>query len=582
MLVALASVLLGAAVAQAEAPKRTEVAALELSRDEMASAHARSIIAARLRALKAKAAVTFAVLPGPPLPAGEAPGESIPGPATRWLGGLARDLNMWLVAPVFESRSDGDHPYVTMVLIDPKGEIEHKARAVLPNPAFGPLPVARGNFRDTLRTVEAGGLRVGILAGNDAVPGIIRLSDLGADVIFLAADLMEPAAADRMRTLAREGNVTIAVANRRAEGGAGAFVAAASGGEARADAAGHAVLGVAPVARGWMPQSKLGLPASVPHPNRIKASPELVELGRRLFIDPRFSETGTVACASCHDPARSFTTDASLGTGVHGRQTRRNVASLVNVAYRPLLRWDGYASSLENFVKYPMSGVTEMNFHFLDKAAVLVREDNDYHAAFARLFGPVELSFDHIELALGAYLRTILSGNSAFDRYHYGGEPHALDAAQKRGLALFQGKARCGECHIIGERDALFADFDYHDLGVGWQEATGTYKDIGLGGISTAQFSGQFLTPSLRNVARTAPYMHDGSIATLRGVVDFFDRGGIASRGRDPKITPLGLSEQEKDDLVAFLQSLDGDTVWDAQGRAIARSRAASSEGASR
>src|SRR5690606_3887276 len=113
--------------------------------------------------------------------------------------------------------------------------------------------------------------------------------------------------------------------------------------------------------------------------------------------------------------------------------------------------------------------------------------------------------------------------------------------------------------------------------GVGWQSQTGTYKDIGLGGISTAQFSGQFLTPSLRDVARTAPYMHDGSIATLRGVVDFIDRGGNASKGRDPKIVPLGLSERDKDDLVAFLESLSGDTEWDAEGRPIAKARAANS-----
>ena len=264
-----------------------------------------------------------------------------------------------------------------------------------------------------------------------------------------------------------------------------------------------------------------------------------------------------------------FSNGTARGEGVDGQKTRRNVASLLNVSFRPLLRWDGYASSLENFIKYPIIGTHEMNSGDLDRLVRLVRNDRDYRDGFARVFGAKQITFESIELVLADYMRTLTSANSPFDRFYFGRDAGALSTQQRRGFDLFTGKAGCAQCHPIGERDTLLTDYEYHDLGVGWHAETASYDDIGLGGISTAKQSGRFLTPSLRDVARTAPYMHDGSIATLKGVVEFLDRGGNPSPDRDPRIAPLGLAEHEKADLVAFLESLTGDAAWDDQGRVV-------------
>ena len=311
----------------------------------------------------------------------------------------------------------------------------------------------------------------------------------------------------------------------------------------------------------------LGLPSTVPRPKYVAAMGSGAELGRRLFIDPRLSHDGTVACVSCHRPSMGFSNGAARGQGADGHQTKRNVVSLLDVAYRPLLRWDGYPSSLENFVKYPIIGTREMNSSDLDRLVRLVRDDGDYRDGFTRVFGTKEITFESIELALADYMRTLTSANSPFDRFYFGGDAGALSPQQRRGFNLFVGKGGCAQCHPIGERDTLLTDYEYHDLGVGWRAETASYDDIGVGGISTAKQSGRFLTPSLRDVARTAPYMHDGSIASFADVVEFFDRGGNPSPGRDPRIVPLGLTEREKADLVAFLQSLTGEGAWDDQGR---------------
>jgi cytochrome c peroxidase len=303
---------------------------------------------------------------------------------------------------------------------------------------------------------------------------------------------------------------------------------------------------------------------------------QLEELGRRLFTDPGLSSTGTVACSSCHLPDRAFANGDEFGRGVHGRTTRRNPPSLLNVAFRPLLQWDGYASSLENFAKYPLSGHTEMNFHYLDRAADYVRSRFDYRQAFGSLPGRQEIEFDGVARALAAYQRTLLSGNSGFDRYKYGGDQGALSPAAERGHDLFVGRARCATCHSIGPTDALLTDFAYHDLGIGYDASKGRYRDLGLGGISTDEFSGLFLTPSLRNVALTAPYMHDGSLHTLAEVVAFYSRGG--NRGaRRPEIVPVGLRETEQSDLIAFLESLTGDHAFTRDGRRIVPAAATNS-----
>lgn len=534
-----------------------------------------------LRTVRARGA-TLAVLPGPVRLDGSQDdgrnhrGEAIPGPTTRWAGAIARSLDMWLALPMFERSDDpqtGGYPFLTMLLVNPRGEVEYKGRAILPNLAFEARQVARGSYRETLRSIDIGGLRIGLLTGSEATSGVMRLSDLGADVVVVSSSYLDAGGRDALVALARKANVSIAVANRSFSGVARAFIATASGDFAGGHEGDGWIVGtVAASARSAADPSGLGLPSTVPRPKRVATIASGAELGRRLFFDRRLSRDGTIACASCHRPAMGFSDGAARGEGVGGHPTMRNVTSLLNVAYRPLLRWDGYPSSLENFVKYPIIGTREMDAGDPDRLLRLVKADRDYRDGFVRVFGREEITFASIELVLADYMRTLTSANSPFDRFYFGGDAGALTRRQRRGLELFVAKG-CTQCHPIGERDALFTDYDHHDLGVGWRAETAGYDDIGLGGIGTAKQSGRFLTPSLRDVARTAPYMHDGSLATLKDVVAFFDRGGNPSPGRDPRIVPLGLTEQEKADLVAFLESLTGDAAWDEQGRALGRQR---------
>ena len=174
-----------------------------------------------------------------------------------------------------------------------------------------------------------------------------------------------------------------------------------------------------------------------------------------------------------------------------------------------------------------------------------------------------EIEFDHVARALATFQRTLISGNSPFDRYFYGGDESALGESAKRGLELFSGKVECSRCHLIGARYALFMDLEYHSLGIGYDSKPGVSEDIGLGSISTNDQAGLFQTPSLRNVAETAPYMHNGSIETLEEVIELHTQGGI----QEPELRPLLLSAQEKNDLVAFLHALTGDHRYDSQGR---------------
>jgi cytochrome c peroxidase len=580
---------IGAAAAALAAWPRPLVPAAGLGPDVAAALHGAAAgpageadMAARLRRARAEGA-RFAALPELSL-VGDghavAP-ETVPGPTTAALGRHARELGLWIAASVPEASEDGGH-YLTTVLVDDRGAIASRYRAVVLGPDAG-RGAARGNFRDTVDTVDAGGVRLGILSARDLKVGIPRLADRGAHIVLVNADWTGPEAAEEQRVcrdLSREYSVHIVVGTRRAAASESGDLAARgfftsderASAPAGPDGPGWAAEELARPSRRWEMRSALGLPASVPAPSYQVASPEVADLGRRLFIDPRLSSTGKVACSSCHQPERAFTNGERKGIGVHGRRTKRNVPSLLNVTFRPLLQWDGYASSLENFAKYPISGFHEMNFHYLDELVLHLRSRPEYVAAFASSMGVEKIEFEHAARALATYQRTLISGNSAFDRYHYGGDPRALGEPARRGLELFQGRAGCAGCHTIGERYATFTDLKYHDLGVGYRAGQAKYEDIGLGGISTSDQSGLFQTPSLRDVARTAPYMHDGSVASLREAVELHDRGGLLSPHRDPMLRPLGLTGREKDDLLAFLRALTGDRRYAADGRLLGES----------
>lgn len=282
----------------------------------------------------------------------------------------------------------------------------------------------------------------------------------------------------------------------------------------------------------------LGLDLFMPVPEDNPITAEKIELGRRLFNDRRLSRDGSIACASCHDPARAFSDGRALSVGVVGRVGRRNAPGIINRGYGRAFFWDARARTLEEQVLGPIEDPSEMDLEISEAAR------------------RVGLSPQQMARALATYVRSIMSGNSPYDRY-VNGARGALSAEQQAGLRIFRGSGNCTACHI----GPTFSDETVHNTGVAWRDpsassgqAPGYFADAGAG-------NGSFKTPTLREVARTAPYMHDGSLATLEEVVDFYDRGGNRNPFLDRELRPLGLTGLEKRALVAFLRSLSGSVV---------------------
>ena len=276
-----------------------------------------------------------------------------------------------------------------------------------------------------------------------------------------------------------------------------------------------------------------------------------VALGRELFFEPRLSRDRAVACATCHDPTRAFTDGRAVSVGVFDRRGARSVPSLVNRGYGKSFFWDGRTTNLEEQVLRPIQDPTEMDMT-LDEVVSGLRRDRHYTTLFQAAFERTP-NRDDLGRALASYVRTILSGDSPVDRYMYGSGEGLSDQA-RRGLRLFRGKARCANCHF----GHIFTDEDFHNTGVAWSD--GEWLDDGRFEVTGEETDrGRFKTPTLREVARTAPYMHDGSIATLEDVVEFYDRGGNSNPYLDPQVRPLRLTGDEKRALLAFLRSLSGE-----------------------
>ena len=283
-------------------------------------------------------------------------------------------------------------------------------------------------------------------------------------------------------------------------------------------------------------------------------TPERAALGRLLFLDPLLSEDGTLSCAHCHQPAHAFTDGLVRARGRAGRPLARNTPTLWNVGFKPRLMWDRRAASLEEQVLIPLLSPDEMG---ADPARLVARLSAvpGYRERFARAFPGEPVSLGNVARALAAFERTLLSRGSRYDRYARG-ERAALTAPERRGLALFRSlNTRCFECHQLPTFDASLA------LGVGVPSA-----DPGVGGVSGEPAErGLFGVPTLRNVALTAPYMHDGSLPTLAAVVDFYRHGGGRALGVDAdridgQVRPFSISEREAADLVAFLGSLSDES----------------------
>jgi cytochrome c peroxidase len=338
-------------------------------------------------------------------------------------------------------------------------------------------------------------------------------------------------------------------------------------------------------------QTPLGLPP-VPVPDDNPATEARLALGRKLFFDRRLSLNGTMSCAMCHVPEQGFANnELALAVGMEGRTVRRNAPTLYNVAYFKHLFHDGRENRLEQQVWLPTLAHNEMANPSVGEVLRKLGVLSDYRNLFEAAFDGRGPDMETVGAAIATYERALVSGNSPFDRWRYGGEQDALDASAKRGFALFTGKGGCVSCHLVGESTALFTDDDFHNTGIGWyasmqpgvthrrvQLAPGVYQMVSTeiiadvsnpveGDVGRYEITGdpadrwRYKTPTLRNVALTAPYMHDGSLQTLTDVVEFYNRGGQPNPGQDPRVHPLGLTATEVSDLVAFLESLTGDNV---------------------
>lgn len=283
----------------------------------------------------------------------------------------------------------------------------------------------------------------------------------------------------------------------------------------------------------------------VEHPEDNPPTPEKIALGKQLYFDKRLSRDKDVSCASCHDPEKGWSNDEQFATGFQGKQGDRNSPTILNSAYHRFQFWDGRAATLEDQALGPVQNPIEMNMS-LDEVVERLNQVDGYRRQFQDVFG-TGVTADGIAKAIGAFERTILAGDSPWDRYE-AGDKSALSESAKRGMDLFFGKAVCSSCHS-GHN---FTDNAFHNIGVGMNAESpdiGREKVSGLGGDR-----GSFKTPTLRDIARTAPYMHDGSMETLEEVVEHYDRGGIENPWLDEEIFPLDLTEQEKADLVQFLK----------------------------
>ena len=335
----------------------------------------------------------------------------------------------------------------------------------------------------------------------------------------------------------------------------------------------------------------LGLPP-VPVPANNPQTPEKIALGDRLYHDERFSADGKVSCSTCHAREKGFTDNLRVSKGFNGLTGTRNAPTVINAAYYTSQFWDGREPDLEGQSKQPPINPVEGGLKSHDPIIEVIRGDKDYTSAFKQVFNvnANEINMDHVSMAIASFERTIVAGDSAFDKYMYGGDKSALNEAQQRGLAVYLGKGRCVSCHVIEETQALFTDNRFHNIGVGFKKIKGKESETAaqmlaakrkgadvdktvltqenmseLGRFAVTENPtevGAFKTPTIRNIAVTAPYMHDGSLETLEEVVDFYNNGGRLKES-DPVsgfisggIKPLNLTDQEKKDLVAFMNAL--------------------------
>lgn len=302
----------------------------------------------------------------------------------------------------------------------------------------------------------------------------------------------------------------------------------------------------------------LGLPP-VPIPADSPATADAIALGKKLFYDPSLSKQGTLSCASCHIPAHHFSDPHNVSLGFGGAHGARNAPTILNAAYLPSQFWDGHASSLEEQILGPVANPVEMDNTARGVVANLEKQ-SQYPPLFQKAFGTPDVTLGRVENAVASYERTLLSGDSAFDRYQYGGDKTALTAQQIRGLAIFRDSQRgnCAVCHTISAHYALFTDGKFHNIGEGVDD-DGKFDDVGrMDQSHLVADTGAFETPTLRDIAETGPYMHNGRLRTLDEVVQYYAGQGNSNPYLDQEMKKIHLTAQDRSDLVAFLHSLTG------------------------
>lgn len=335
----------------------------------------------------------------------------------------------------------------------------------------------------------------------------------------------------------------------------------------------------------------LGLP-TVPIPANNPQSQAKIELGDKLFHDKRFSVDGTVSCANCHNDKFAFTDSLPVSVGNRGQTGTRNAPTVLNAAFNKFQFWDGREPDLESQSKQPLINPVEHGLTSYEPILEIARSDPYYKNAFQSVFGVAgkKITIDQVAKAIASFERTLVSGDSAFDRFYFKGQEGAMSAKQKRGFELFVGQGRCVSCHTIEQDHALFTDGRFHNIGIGINQIQqdvpklaqaflasknkGVNVDIAvLSDKKTSELGrfavtdelsqiGAFKTSTLRDIDLTAPYMHDGSLKTLKDVVNYYNNGGVTKVGErvndflDGGIRPLNLTDAEIDDLVAFMKAL--------------------------
>lgn len=289
-------------------------------------------------------------------------------------------------------------------------------------------------------------------------------------------------------------------------------------------------------------------PKVIPFPKDNPYTPEKTALGKKLYFDTRLSAAKLLSCASCHNPGYGWGDGLPKGVGHQMKELGRRSPSIINAAYGQIFMWDGRAESLEQQALGPIQAAVEMALP-LDQLLARLKSIPEYAPLFEAAFPGQGITGDTIAKSIATYERTVVSGHASFDRW-IAGDEQAISEPAKRGFVVFNKRGQCNLCHSGWN----FTDDSFHDIGL--EDA-----DIGRGkfltGVAKAQYA--FKTPGLREITRRGPYMHNGSIPTLEAVVEHYDRGGVVRESRSDLIKPLGLSAQEKSDLVAFLKTLTSD-----------------------